>query len=215
MHIERRHYLWMHKQRISVELPPEAPDNRALWVVLTTWRQEGEEYVRQKIISSDHQLLDDSQVVLSELVLPAESSSSLAGTKATFDNGFALGMVTLPGSASPGGTLDISFAWRTDIDSGEDYTQFLHFYHEDSGALWGFDQQPLGARLPTRLWYSGLADSENWEIDLPDELAPGQYKVFAGLYRTSDLERLPASDADGRNMVDALVPLGRLTIDEP
>jgi len=91
--------------------------------------------------------------------------------------------------------------------------QFLHLRHEDSGAWWGYDQQPLGARLPSRLWYDGLFDSETWEIPVPAELAPGVYAVYTGLYRSSDQERLPATDADGRPFVNGRIPLGRLSLE--
>ena len=109
--------------------------------------------------------------------------------------------------------LQIPFAWRTDKDAHEDYVQFLHFVHKESGVQWGHDQQPLGPRLPTRLWYSGLADTEVWQVPLPADLAPGRYEVFTGLYRATDMERLPASDADGTSFIDARVALGALTID--
>ena len=46
-------------------------------------------------------------------------------------------------------------------------------------------------------WYSGLADSETWQVPLPADLAPGRYSVFTGLYRARDQERIPASDAKG------------------
>ena len=91
--------------------------------------------------------------------------------------------------------------------------QFLHLGHESSGEWWVYDQQPLGARLPTRLWYKGLADSETWQVPLPADLAPGRYRVFTGLYRTRDLERIPANDAGGSPFPDARVPLGSLTIE--
>ena len=41
-------------QRIEIHIPSQIPTNRALWIVLTLWRNEGAEFVRQKIISSDH-----------------------------------------------------------------------------------------------------------------------------------------------------------------
>ena len=203
----------MYKQRIAVQFPAQTPTNRALWVVLTTWREEDDVFVPQKIISSDHQLLGDTQVVLGELVLPAESATSLTGSLAAFDNGFALDTVDLPDRVRSGETLTIPFTWRAKEDGAEDYVQFLHFSHDETGNWWVYDQQPLGARLPTRLWYAGLADSEIWQIPLPADLAPGRYKVFTGLYRASDLERLAASDADDTPFVDARVPLGILTIE--
>ena len=66
--------------------------------------------------------------------------------------------------------------------------------------------------MPTRLWYSGLYDSETWQVPLPDDLAPGHYTVFTGLYRMRDLERVPATDKDGMLWTDARIPLGILTI---
>ena len=213
MNVHGKSYLWMYKQRIAVQFPAQTPANRALWVVLTTWRAEDDAFVPQKIISSDHQLLGNSQVVLGELVLPAESATSLTGSLAVFDNGFALDTVDLPDRARSGETLTIPFTWRAKEDGAEDYVQFLHFSHDETGNWWVYDQQPLGARLPTRLWYSGLADAENWQVPLPADLAPGRYKVFTGLYRASDLERLAASDAEGTSFADAVVPLGILTIE--
>ena len=104
--------------------------------------------------------------------------------------------------------------WETTADGEEDWVQFLHFVHEETGALWNHDQQPLGARLPTRLWYEGLRDTETWQITIPEDLAPGRYAVYTGLYRLSDLARLPVSDADGMPLPDARVPLGSITISD-
>jgi len=71
----------------------------------------------------------------------------------------------------------------------------------------------LGARLPTRLWRSGPSDNEIWRISLPVDLAPGQYQVFTGLYRKSDLERVAVRDSAGALYADARVPVGSLTIE--
>ena len=40
-------------------------------MVLTLWRKKKDKYVRQVILESDHRLLNETQVVLGELVLPA------------------------------------------------------------------------------------------------------------------------------------------------
>ena len=207
-------YMPVYRQWTALEIPKQTSANRAFWIVLTLWREQDSEYVRQKILASDLQLLDDTQAVLDELVIPTASTATPPDVSlARFDNGFTLDAVSLPERAWPGETLTIPFSWHSDIDYQEDYTQFLHFRHEESGAWWVYDQQPLGPRLPTRLWYNGLADSETWQVPLPADLAPGQYKVFTGLYRQNDLERVPASDADGISFLDARVPLGSLTIE--
>ena len=207
-------YAPVYRQWMALEIPPQTPVNRAFWIVLTLWREQDSEYVRQRILVSDLQGLDDTQVILDELIIPAASTAAPPDVSlARFDNGFALDAVDLPERARPGETLAIPFSWRSDIDGQEDYTQFLHLGHQESGAWWGYDHQPLGPRLPTRLWYNGLIDSETWQVPLPADLAPGQYDVFTGLYRQSDLERAPARDADGKPFLDGRVPLGSLTIE--
>ena len=198
---------------LQVPIPPDASANRALWVVLTLWRKRGDEYVREKILSSDHRLLDDTQIVLGEFVLPTASSPSISPPLAFFDNGFALESVDLPEHAQAGATLNITSSWRADQLGREDYVQLLHLGNEESGEWIVYDQSPLGMRLPTRLWYTGLADSETWRVPLPADLAAGRYAVFTGLYRSSDLERVPAKDAEGTPWLDNRVVLGSLIIE--
>ncbi len=206
-------FVHVYRQRMTLPLPPQAPRQRALWAVLTLWRKQGDAFPREKILESDRRRLSDTQVVLDELVLPVESPAPKSPPRATFENGFALEAATLPQGLRPGQTASIGFTWRAEKASREDFTQFLHFIHADSGARWGHDQQPLGPRLPTRLWYSGMVESETWEVALPDDMAPGPYDVFTGLYRLSDMARLPARDAEAMPFAEALVPLGVLLLE--
>lgn len=199
-------------QRIAVDFPAAAPVNRALWIVLVIWREGNDEFERQHVLAGNLQSLDETQVVLGELVIPAESIPSPNTPLAVFDKGFTLAAVEMPKRARAGETLSALFFWRSDDGSHEDLTQFLHFVHEESGEWWGYDQPPLGQRLPTRLWYSGLADSETWQVPLPGDIAPGRYAVYTGLYRARDLKRIAASDAAGQPWRDARVLLGTVTI---
>ncbi|MCY4072927.1 MAG: hypothetical protein OXG60_16665 [Chloroflexi bacterium] len=206
-------FVRVYAQEIEIEFPPEAPVNRALWVMLTLWRGRDNEYARQKVLSSDLPLLGDSQIILGELVLPSDSAAPPTLPLAVFDSGVFLHAVSMPEHAITGKTLDITFSWGSDESGDEDLVQFLHFGREETGEWFVHDQQPLGPRLPTRLWYAGLADSETWQVRLPGDLAPGQYSVFTGLYRASDQERVPARQADGTPWLDSRVPLGSITIE--
>ena len=67
-----------YKQWLKLDIPPAAPRNHALWLILTTWQEHGDAYLRQQIISSDYPLLDDSQVILGELVLRGDGGCLLA-----------------------------------------------------------------------------------------------------------------------------------------
>ncbi|MDE2820930.1 MAG: hypothetical protein OXI40_14450 [Chloroflexota bacterium] len=202
----------IYREYAALEIPPTAPANRALWVVLTFWRERDGEYEQMKVLSSDLKLLGDAQVVLDELVLPDDAPTPATAPLARFDNGFSLGAAELPEVARPGENLAISFTWRSSENGSEDHAQFLHLGNVETGQWVVYDQEPLGPRLPTRFWYSGLADSETWRVPLPADLAPGRYQVFTGLYRMGDQERVSAADAEGRRFVDARAPLGYVII---
>ena len=180
--------------------------------MLALWRKKGERHEFQDVTARDQQLLNDTQVVLGELVLLADSPTPESVPLAQFDTGFTLDAVDVPEIARTGETLTIPFAWRSEEQGREDYIQFLHLGHQESGDWFVYDQQPLGPRLPTRLWYSGLADGETWHVPLPADLAPGRYTIFTGLYRTRDQQRVPVSDADGAPWLDARVPLGFIMV---
>ena len=206
-------YVPVYRQWAEIERPASAAVNRAYWNVLTLWREAADEYKPLKIIDSDLELLDDTQLVLGEKVWREQSTAAAGDPLAIFENGFALNAWEAPETVGAGEPLTITFSWRSEADGHEDHAQFLHLGHAESGEWWVYDQAPLGARLPTRLWYKGLADSETWEVPLPADLAPGRYSVFSGLYRTRDKERVPARDAKGDYFLDARVPLGSLVIE--
>jgi hypothetical protein len=188
-------------------------DNHAYGIVLTLWRNENGTYKPLKILESDHPLLEDTQVVLNERVWRDRSTAASGDPLAIFDNGFVLDAWEAPETARAGELLTLRFSWRSDADGKEDQAQFLHLGHTESGEWWVYDQAPLGARLPTRLWYKGMADSEIWRVPLPADLAPGRYSVFSGLYRMRDKERIPAHELSGDYFLDARVQLGHLVIE--
>lgn len=202
----------LYKQRLALAIPPSTPRDRALWLVLTMWREQDAEFTRQQIEASEFPLLDDDQVILNELVLKDVKGPSSSDPIAFFEPGISLEGADFPERGQAGASLLFRFDWRSDEAVEEDYIQFLHFGHEASGDWLVFDQPPLGPRLPTRLWYSGMVDSEVWQVSLPEDLAPGQYALYTGLYRISDLERMHASTVDGTPFIDNRIPLGSLTI---
>ena len=208
-----REYEPIYREFVEIKIPPQTPANRALWAVLTLWRDKNDEYEQLNVLSSDLNLLSETQVVLGELVLPTDSSKQESVPLARFDNGIALSAVELPERARPGENLIIPFSWQSDEDGRDDLVQYLHLLHEESGEWFVYDQQPLGSRLPTRLWYRGLADTETWQVPLPADLEPGKYRVFTGLYRAGNQQRVPATDMDGTPFVDARIPLGVLTVE--
>ena len=204
-------YMPVYRQPIHLRYRRSLPANRAHWVVVALANQSG----LLRIGASDQRQLNDKQVILGEFVVPAPVPDPPANSLATFDAGFELVDIELPGSAQPGDSLGVAITWHSEGESSQDYTQFLHFVHEETGMQWGYDQPPLGSRLPTRLWYAGLLDTEIWQVPVPDDIAPGEYAIYSGLYHSQDMQRLPARDADGMPLPDARALLGTLEIAAP
>ena len=201
-------------QNILLDLPEDIPTNRALWLVLSFWKIEGDGFGLLPVGFSDHPLLGETHVILDELVLPETmASANLAEAPGRFSNGFVLQAASIPERAQAGEALEVTFRWGTESAGSEDYIQYLHFFHDDSGAYWTIDQMPLGLRLPTRLWYEGLRSGEVWQFTLPADLQPGRYSIYSGLYRLSDLQRLGVTLADGAQPADARIPLGTILIE--
>ena len=213
--VSRQNYDYrpLYRQRIKLKFERPAPANRAFSIALTLWREQDGGFARERIVSSDLQLLSDTQVILGEMVLPAISAPATSPPLAAFDTGFVLEAARLPDRVIAGDPLPITFAWRANQAGDEDHIQFLHLGHGETGDWRGYDQSPLGPRLPTRLWYAGLADSETWHVPIPADLPPGRYEVYTGLYRVSDQQRLPVTAADGTPWLDNRVSLGFLHIE--
>ncbi len=201
-------------QKVLLFLPESIPTDRALWLTLSFWKTDENDFVSLPVDYSDYPLLGDTHVILDELVLPQPAQRASQGeAPGKFANGFVLQNASIPERAQAGAEMDVTFAWGTENNGSEDWIQFLHLVHEDSGALWNVDQMPLGLRLPTRLWYEGLRSSEVWQFTLPADLQAGRYAIYSGLYRLSDLQRLGVTLADGTQPVDARIPLGIILIE--
>lgn len=201
-------YKPVYRQPIHLRYLRYVPVNRAHWIVLALADRRGLLAVQ----GSDLRQLNDKQVVLGEFVVPAPPSHPPSAALAKFDRGFSLVDIESPAHTQPGDNLDIPITWHSAAEGRRDYTQFLHFVHEETGKQWGYDQPPLGSRLPTRLWYAGLLDAETWHVPVPADVAPGDYAVYSGLYDPQTGARLSAADAAGNPFADARVPLGILRV---
>ena len=203
----------VYRQWSDLDIPREGATNRALWIVLALWRDVDGQFLPLQILSSELPSPGGAQVILDEFVLQAGAAQPASSYLARFDNGFTLERAELPERANIGEPLSAHFAWRADVDGEDDFIQLLHLQHSDSGQVFAFDQPPLGARLPTRLWFGGLAEAETWHAPLPADMPPGRYQVLTGLYHSSSIERVPARDAAGAQFQDMLVPLGDVLLE--
>ncbi len=117
----------------------------------------------------------------------------------------------------PGGRLELRLYWFVEAAIPYGYASFIHLTTGGPPAAQADKLNPAG--LPTKLWPPGGLIQDDYVIDLPDTLAPGDYSLYAGLY-TCDTrpagecgngERLTVTDAAGAALGDA-VPLAVVRI---
>ncbi len=98
--------------------------------------------------------------------------------------------------------LHLTLLWRPLAPLSTDYTNFLHLRNSDGATVAQRDSQPLDGAYPTSHWQPNETVIDPITLPLPDNLPPGTYTLFTGLYRLDTLKRLPvANDASGENAI--------------
>ncbi len=92
----------------------------------------------------------------------------------------------------PGGGLSPTLYWQTDEPITRSLTVFLHFIAADGTIVAQRDQIPAGGARPTTGWATGEVVTDSYGLRLPDDLAPGSYRLRIGWYdaRTGERVRL-------------------------
>jgi hypothetical protein len=112
-------------------------------------------------------------------------------------------------SLRPGDTVRLTLDWQATRTIDEAYKVFVHILGADGLPLAQQDNEPVNGTYPTTRWQRGERVSDPYAIALPPDLAPGEYTVEVGMYRISDLSRLPVLDKEQRVVDDKvfLTPL--------
>jgi hypothetical protein len=93
----------------------------------------------------------------------------------------------------------------------EDYAVFVQLLDEGGGLKAQVDRSPVGGFRPTSSWRPGEMITDNYGLALPEELAPGRYRLIAGLYSPASMERLVVITNDGAQQQDH-VTLGEVLV---
>ena len=90
----------------------------------------------------------------------------------------------------PGDTVTVTLRWTPQRPEGE-YTAFVHLVDQAGKGIAGHDAPPLRGLYPAERWpRSGRSQPfpDRFPLTLPDDLAPGRYRLEAGVYRPGTLE---------------------------
>jgi 4-amino-4-deoxy-L-arabinose transferase-like glycosyltransferase len=115
------------------------------------------------------------------------------------------------GAAHPGDTLPVTLFWQAQARMTDDYQVFVHLMGPDGRPIAQGDKSPLDGDWPTAAWEPGQTFRDEYQIRIPDDLAPGAYALRAGLYRLADVARLPVQGPAGR-VADSAIILGQALV---
>ena len=87
-------------------------------------------------------------------------------------------------------TVAIMTQWATAEPLLKDYQMLVHLIDEDGDVLAQADGPPVAGWYPTSWWPVGEIITDQRELLLPDDLAPGKYRLIAGFYDLATLARI-------------------------
>jgi 4-amino-4-deoxy-L-arabinose transferase-like glycosyltransferase len=116
---------------------------------------------------------------------------------ATLPNGVQLLGYELDPSVKAGGTVTLEMYWKVAAlpPDGEDYSFFTHLVDENNH-VWGH-LDDLG--YPPYFWKLGDFVVSRFSIDVDPQATAGPARIEFGMYRRSDIGRLPIQTADGHS----------------
>jgi hypothetical protein len=124
-----------------------------------------------------------------------------------------LGPITLYGVSGPGRSLragsdlKLLLAWRANQTPGQSFHVFVHLQNADGAIVAQSDGVPADWARRTTGWLPGEFVVDARTLRLPPDLPPGEYMLFAGLYRPDTGERLTTPA-----FPDGQIPLGSALI---
>jgi hypothetical protein len=111
-----------------------------------------------------------------------------------------------------GEPLTVTLHWTALEDVEEELVAFVHLWNPGAPEpLLQHDSPPRNGWYPTRWWRAGDQIPDSHRLPIPEDLAPGSYPLWAGLYRPEDLTRLPVIGPEGPLPYD-LIPLGEVEV---
>ena len=99
-----------------------------------------------------------------------------------------------------GSDLVLELWWSAQHVPEMDVTVFVHVYDEVGNLVAQGDGYPLAGLFPPRMWQSGDLVRDVRHVDLPHDLAEGNYRVAVGWYGTATGARLAALDGGGTRL---------------
>ncbi len=114
----------------------------------------------------------------------------------------------------PGDGIHLTFFWQCLEEMDEEFTVFTHL-SDGENHIWGQkDNEPADGFYPTTKWQKGEIVRDQYDLSIPLDAPPGEYRIEVGMYVAGTGERLPVLNADGQ-VEDNRVLLGTVWLEKP
>lgn len=90
----------------------------------------------------------------------------------------------------PGDTVKVTLYWLALEETAEDYKVFVHLMDEENKMWAQHDDDPVLGFTPTSRWMAGELIVDPHELVLPQEMPPGSYQIYTGMYEYERVRNL-------------------------
>lgn len=132
----------------------------------------------------------------------------------TFANGVHLVAFnhSLENNQGRGKTVRFVLFWQATMPETRDATVFVHLYDERGRLVAQLDNQPVQGAYPTHEWGAGEIVVDSHDLEIPADLASGEYSVVVGMYDSERQERIAVLDSSAPILPDNRVVLVNLDL---
>lgn len=195
-----------------LHIPDDLATSASYQLVMILWQNTPHDTIAVK--ETTLQTLDDGTIViLEDIAAPPKDIPSVPMSAAFhFAPNFTLEGYELPTEVTAGDPVTLKFWWSSAAEQNLELSQFLHWFHTDTGKYVIFDQIPFAGAFPTQDWPKGLLAQDSWTITLPADMPAGEYQVHTGMFKVDNDKRVPVTDIDGKAVLDNSIVLGTVMV---
>ena len=98
--------------------------------------------------------------------------------------------------SEPDAAVHLALAWQSDGAASAPYKSYVHLIGPDGTLLVQDDPQPGDWGLSTTAWPTDEPVWIRYALTIPADVAPGEYRLYAGMYHPETLRRLQVVSSD-------------------
>jgi len=106
-----------------------------------------------------------------------------------FEGGLELVAASALDDSRPGEPLRLAFDWRVAEHVGDSLVMFAHLVRDGSHLVAQRDAVPGNGLFPVESWEPGEVVRDQFALQLPPELPPGEYEIQVGVYSATSGQR--------------------------